>query len=96
MIKKNVFFSFTPIEGAVIALAYFQLEDMREYILHLDPIEDSHRCIRPNPIHDAPQLEQERYRHETFEEEHVEVIVALAQEIAEDPRRVTAPNLVGR
>lgn len=63
---------------------YLQLEDLREDILHFDPVEDGHRSVRPHPVHDRTQLEEERNQHETFEEEHVHVRVTLAQEVTED------------
>jgi hypothetical protein len=62
--------------------AYFDLEYVGEDVFHFDPVENGHRRVGPHPIHHSSQFEQERNRHETFEQEHVDVVVALAEEVS--------------
>lgn len=71
------------------------MENVLEYVLHLDPIEHGHRSVRPHPIHHGPQFEQERYKHESLEQEHVQVTVAFAEEVAEYSGRVATSYLIG-
>lgn len=69
---------------------------MGEDILHLYPVKDRHRRLRPHPVHAGAQLEQERDQHESLEEEHVDVAISLTQEVPKDPRGIAATNLIGR
>ena len=61
---------------------YLELEDVREDILHLDPVGEVHGGVRPDPVHERPQLEEEGDPHEEAEGVQVHVVVLLAQEVA--------------
>lgn len=45
-------------------LTNLEPKDMREDVLHLDPVTDAHACVGPDPVHQRAQLKQERHTHE--------------------------------
>lgn len=71
-----------------------QLVDVGENVLHLQPLEQRHRGVRPDPVHQRAQLEQERRQHVHLERAQVQHREALGQAVAENATRIAAPDLV--
>lgn len=77
-------------------ISYLNFVNVRKNIFHFEPLKQWHSCVRPYPIHQGTQLEQERRQHVHFERTQIENGESFRYAIAQNPSRITATYLVCR